>query len=254
MKIINRIIPLLFLCFELVCYSQESKDTRTAIDNKEYDNFVSCQRKRNLSQFTEYRFSDEIDKMKDSDAMSGIYHALGSNFYNWIGAYSKALELASITGKNNKPNDEELSYFNMFYPVSARQNILSRIQDESLIIFNEAHDKPQHRVFVTSVLKELFNEGFELLFLEALNPNDTLINNRGYPTKTSGLYLKDPQFGNLVREALKIGFTIHPYESKTHEDDKEREYNQAKNIGRIVKESGDKKAVVYCGYDQLWKT
>lgn len=51
---------------------------------------------------------------------------------------------------------------------------------------------------------------------------DTLLNERGYPLLSSGYYTQEPQFGNLVREALRIGYELFPYETQVRGDGKER--------------------------------
>jgi hypothetical protein len=51
----------------------------------------------------------------------------------------------------------------------------------------------------------------------------------------TGYYLKEPQFGNLIRTALKLGFEIFPYEADLKYFGKDREIQQAKNIQQVLK-------------------
>jgi hypothetical protein len=67
----------------------------------------------------------------------------------------------------------------------------------------------------------------------------------------TGFYSKEPQFGNLVREALRIGFTLFPYETNVAEHNgKPREIDQATNIARYMKEHPGR-YLIYCGYDHV---
>jgi hypothetical protein len=52
---------------------------------------------------------------------------------------------------------------------------LNRAKNEKLIIINEAHHNIKHRVFTTSLLQGLYDNGYRFFGLEALS--DTSINN-----------------------------------------------------------------------------
>ncbi|MBX9449469.1 MAG: hypothetical protein KL787_07030 [Taibaiella sp.] len=51
---------------------------------------------------------------------------------------------------------------------NARDYIVHRSKDEEIIIINEAHHVPLHRIFTRSLLKDLYNNGYRYLGLEAL--------------------------------------------------------------------------------------
>ncbi len=123
----------------------------------------------------------------------------------------------------------------------ARQEILNRALSSKIIMFNEEHYNPAHRLYVETYLKDLKKQGFTVLALETLNWEDTVLNERKYPTSTSGTYTREPYFANLVRSALRLGYKVLPYENKDTLDRgiKNREKNQAYNLSRILhKESG----------------
>lgn len=111
------------------------------------------------------------------------------------------------------------------------------------------------RKFVSKINRSgAFDKGYRNLGLEALSngiDKDTLLNNRGYPIQGSGFYIKDPQFGDLVRVALEIGYNVFPYEAISDSDGREREIEQAKNIQKVIEERPDEKFLIYCGFDHV---
>jgi hypothetical protein len=130
--------------------------------------------------------------------------------------------------------------------------ILSNSKNEKIIIINEAHHMPQHRVFSTKLLKGLYDQGYRHLGLETLSTNgidDSILNIQKYPTLTSGFYTREPQFGNFVREALIMGWKVFGYESDDLSSGKIREENQAKNIKSYMNKYPDGKFFIHCGFD-----
>jgi hypothetical protein len=113
---------------------------------------------------------------------------------------------------------------------------------------------PYHRIFIASLLKGLYAKGFRYYGAEALDFADSLINQRGYPIVNSGYYVVEPQFGNLIRKALGLGFTLFAYEARTPEsfsNPKQREFEQAKNIQQILKNDSLAKILIHAGYDHI---
>jgi hypothetical protein len=54
----------------------------------------------------------------------------------------------------------------------------------------------------------------------------------------------------LIRQALKIGFTVVPYE-RSRTSIRDRELEQAENIFQIFQKDPEAKVFVHCGYDHL---
>ncbi|AUD06073.1 hypothetical protein [Spirosoma pollinicola] len=77
-------------------------------------------------------------------------------------------------------------------PVPAQEYIIQRAQSEQLVIINEAHHNPPHRVFTASLLKGLYQAGFRYLAAETLYASDSTLNQRGYPLIGSGYYTREP--------------------------------------------------------------
>lgn len=195
-----------------------------------------------------YKFSKFI---QDS-----IIHKNGNQYaayeYSYIGDMQQTL---AIWDKEFTPRDklsqEEIAAFNQFERKNAKAVILEKAKDAEVTIINEAHHIPQHRVFTTELLKEMYNLGYRHLgmetFLSSTKSDSTLRANK-YPVLTNGYYVKEPQFGNIIRQAVKIGYSIFGYESQGHNGSKEREINQAKNIKAYLEQHPNSKYLIHCGF------
>jgi hypothetical protein len=200
-----------------------------------------------------YKFSKEIlDSLKEGDQAQ---LAKAAQDFSFIGDYKKALE---FEGKTRQPfgdiKKDDSIYFKKFHPVDAAEFIVKRAEKEQIIIINEAHHVPYHRIFITSILKGLYEKGFRYYGAETLDFADSTINQRGYPLVNSGYYVVEPQFGNLIREALNLGFTLFTYEARTLDSfssPKQREIEQAKNIQQILKKNPSAKILIHAGYDHI---
>jgi hypothetical protein len=197
-----------------------------------------------------YIFSSQIEENYKSDTTSFAYFK-SSWEYSFIEQYQKAL-WAFDQVVNNYPNlsDTEKAYFLSFRPINAHKYIIDRAEKEKLIIINEAHHQPMHRTFTTSLLEDLYKKGYRFLGLEALAHTDSALNERGYPILSSGFYTQEPQFGNLIRKALELGFYVFPYDVYSG-DGKEREIQQAKNIQKVIEAFPEGKFIIHCGFDHL---
>jgi len=109
-------------------------------------------------------------------------------------------------------------------------------------------------VFTASLLKGLYQAGFRYFGAETLTVRDSILNQRKYPIIASGYYTKEPQYGNLIRESLKLGYYVFPYEATTAEEfasGKSREIAQARHVEAILKQDPKAKILLHCGYDHV---
>ena len=118
---------------------------------------------------------------------------------------------------------------------------------EQLIVIMEAHNAPGHRRWIEQVLPILHRAGFRDYAAEGLYESGVTLMRRGYPVSTTGAYVNDPCFGNLLRRAMKLNFRLHEYEP-TYESPEQREHDQAANLARLFEADPNLKLVVHCGY------
>lgn len=199
-----------------------------------------------------YKFPTEIDSLLEENIESPPYQYAGTLF-SMIGLEQEAFDNFYSRYNPRKPLDDSifLAFQEQYQPMKAQTYIIERAKNEQIIIINEAHHKGKHRLFSKSLLEELYELGYRHLGIEALSlyPGymDTLLNERKYPTVNSGFYIIEPNFGNMLREALRIGYQVFPYEGEGN--GKEREINQAINIQSYLNNHPSEKLLIHCGYD-----
>ena len=200
--------------------------------------------------------SQIIDLYKKDTTRSRIYMA--SYAFSYIGDYQQALFYLDQedTKKERLATGDSLNFLT-FKPIDAKEYIIRQAKNEQIVILNEAHHIPIHRVFTATLLKELYKSGFRYLGAETLSHQDSLLNQRKHPTLASGYYTKEPQYGNLIREALQLGYRLFPYEAATPEEfasGKTREIAQARHIETIIKRDPKAKILIHCGYSHVFET
>lgn len=203
------------------------------------------------------KFSHEIESALQSGELG---ESTAAYYYTYIGKTREAqqkyqLGLTWGFDKINKTDSLKLLTYNA---VNVYDYLLPKIKEEQVVIISEAHQKPEHRVFTRKLLKQLYESGFRHLGLEALNPNfedttkflfDTELNERGYPlnSHSTGTFIREPQMGNLVREAIKLGYQLFSYERINRDED--RDLIQARNIKKYMDQHPNEKILIHCGWN-----
>jgi len=211
---------------------------------------------QNLPPASVYKFSSIIDSIFKQDSSPYKYDIAASD-YLLIGEYQTSLKLFElINNKDRKiPNKEQtemiLKEFRKtlsgYKSISAKQYILQEAKKTSILIVNESHHKPLHRLFMESLLPELYLQGYTMIGMEALYNTETF-RDKKYPLLNNGIYIKEPCFGNMIRAALDQGYTLFGYETKRNVNGKDREIDQAENIKKVIDQNPNKKMIIYCGY------
>lgn len=212
----------------------------------------------------DYRFSQAILAQWQHDSVWSNYQTYAVQF-SQIGDYRHTLAAQSAFEKGRGGADTNVrfdpAYVPQFHAVAAQPELLRRTASRQLVIFNEAHYQPLNRVFTRSMLAGLYGQGFRYLCVEDLanGPRaDAQLNQRKYPTRATGYYQLEPQYGELVRAALALGFTLVPYEYVPTDQPADpmarmmaREMGQARNIQQILTRDPRAKIVVHVGYGHL---
>ena len=214
---------------------------------------LNCSAQNLYSRQNTYYFSKNalLDLAQDSN-----YEATAWSL-SFIGDYKNAL-LIWDKGELKPPaytsmdSLKHFHYFSQFKPLNAHDYIIERAKNEQVIIINEGHHQPYHRVFTESLLHDLYKQGYRYFGAETLGYEDYFLNLRKYPSMASGYYTIQPQYGNLIRTALKEGFYAFSYEDTSRiRSPKLREINQAKNIKAILDTNPHAKIIIHCGFDHL---
>jgi|TARA_B110000238_G_scaffold65275_1_gene71754 hypothetical protein len=229
---------------------------------------VSCTNEKRIIEKiefnNEYKFNSELENKILSDTTTnphfkGYKHQIGASDYAKNGDYKNALiqmDLAMGTREKNftKPQIDSINL--KYSKVKAVDYIIEQAKNNQVVIINEAHHNSFHRVFTKSLLKELHDNGYTNLGLEALSNKDSLnlsLNNRKYPVKENGYYTEEPQFGNLIRDALEIGYNLFAYDNMKVGSGKLREIGQAKNIQKMIEKRPNEKFLIHCGFAHAYE-
>jgi len=239
------------LLLAIACsFSFPRADAQTVQNTEQLARFMQKYRANNTS-FSRYRFSTNASTLRDPAV----------NFWD---AQLAAMD-SSIMGR---PNDA-LLYFPIASPPpktlpdphryraqDAAEWIIQHVKDHRVVMLNEVHHLSQTRLLTLSLLKPLHDAGFRYLALETLTNNGTNPVPNGYPEEKSGEYTRDPLLGDLVREALRLGFELVPYEASPADigNAVSRESAQARNLTAFLKSHPDARLVVHAGYAHIAKT
>ena len=126
--------------------------------------------------------------------------------------------------------------------------LLEKCSQNQVVMFNEAHFDPQHRLLITHLLENLYQKGFRFLALEALWEDEKIINDRGFIIQSSGFYTKETAMADLIRQAHHLGFYIVVYDDFSEE----REKKQAQNLfEKTIAKDKDAKVIVLAGFGHI---
>jgi|GEM_PF-295011 len=153
--------------------------------------------------------------------------------------------------------------FDRYAPAPAVPAILEAARSTRLVMVNEAHHVPQGRVLTRELLRGLRDQGYRYLAVEALSRDaGEGLAARGHPVMASGTYTREPVFGDLLREAVRLGYTLVPYDTfpvgcrPTAEDPNRcnslRDSLAAENIvARTFARDPRAKVLVHAGYSHV---
>lgn len=209
-----------------------------------------------------YNFSENIlSNLANDTADYGSFskYQFAATELSYIGDYKNALAVwDSANDKASNISVKDSLYFSNCRPVNAHQYIIERAKHEQIIILNEAHHQPMHRVFTESLLHDLYEIGFRYFGGETIAHFDTELNSRKYPIAFSGTYSKEPCYGNMLRSALQNGYYVFAYEAdfsgESNITPTKREIEEAKNIKAILDTNPKARIIIHCGYDHLVET
>lgn len=139
---------------------------------------------------------------------------------------------------------------------NAVQAVVEASRGQQVVMLNEAHHIPQSREFARRLALALHKEGFTYFAAETFAPGVASTQKAGYPTHSTGYYSAEPVFGELIRSAVKTGYTLVPYEAEVYKQGgniadqiNDRERQQAENLkARIFDKDPSARVFIYVGY------
>lgn len=135
--------------------------------------------------------------------------------------------------------------------IPAAPAIAAAARGRRLVLINEAHHDAHTRELVLQLLPLLRREGFTHFAAEALTEDGATLAQRGYPVAGSGTeYLHEPLYGEIVRTAIRLGYTLVAYDPTTAAPD--RDLAQAENLyARVFARDPTARLFVLAGYAHI---
>lgn len=93
---------------------------------------------------------------------------------------------------------------------NAIEGIVDLLSDRNVIIVNEHHAMPAHRIFIRDLVVRLRPEGFTHYAAETLSPGAT--SGTGYPLTDDGWYTSEPMMARLLKTVRDLGYVQIAYE------------------------------------------
>lgn len=122
-------------------------------------------------------------------------------------------------------------------------------KENQVIMLNEDHYYPKHRLLAMELLETLKANGYNYLSLEGFNI--TINEKESTPNYKNGIYTDEPYFAHFIRKAIALGFTVSGHEN--FDKGVDRELGQAKNVLKILEKDPKAKIFVYVGHGHLEK-
>lgn len=171
---------------------------------------------------------------------------------NELGLYNEAIR--DFPFDNRVPFSGELPQPAQWQAIDAPDAIVKLAAGRRIVMINEAHHDAHTRALTLALLPRLKAAGFTHFAAEALHDTDPDLAKRGYPVPASGSqYLHEPLYGEIVRQALKLGFVVVPYESDAPTM-AEREAGQARQLYHKVFQADPKaRLFIHAGYAHIDK-
>jgi len=208
-----------------------------------------------IKMYLGYKLSESLFVEK---GFKNYFYDMFLPYSSFVGEYEETLEIYNrkVSSRDNYTKEDSLE-MSLYQTVNAK-DLLLRIADTCrIIIINEAHHIPNHRIITTELLKDLYEKGFRYFAAETISNEtgikDSLFKNANYPELWTGYYTMEPLYGDLIRQALKTGYKIIPYEKPT-DSKSEREFEMAKNLSKVFEEDKNAKILIHCGYAHIKKT
>jgi hypothetical protein len=131
----------------------------------------------------------------------------------------------------------------------------SLISQNQVTMINEIHDQPVFRAIAYSFLEICYKNGYRYFAVEALKRTDETLNKRKYPLLyETGFYTDEPVFGDLLRQAMNMGYTLVPYDTfPSPSSSINRDQGQALNIiNKTIAKDSTAKILVLGGMGHIF--
>lgn len=188
---------------------------------------------------------------KDNKPVSNLLLQERGTAYSLMGKHQQALNAFD----QHDPNPDELNTEVKNLEIRDAVTAIAEAADSyQVVMINEAHHVPQHRVLTYRLLEHLWDQGFRYFALEALSPDAENEIPNDYVHKKAGFYTEEPLFASLVHYARQLGFQLvsYDYGSEIGTGTEARERSAVKNLReKVFNSEPDAKMLIHVGYSHI---
>jgi hypothetical protein len=171
-----------------------------------------------------------------------------------LGLYDEAVMAFPFDNRIHLPKSTLLPNRAAWQPVNAVDAIADMAAKRNIVMVNEAHHDAHTRELTLELLPRLRAMGFRYFAAEALDDKDPKLMQRGYADEDTGSeYLMEPLYGEIIRQAIKLGFIIVPYDVDPTSS-LTRDTIQARTLyEKVFAKDPQAKLFVHAGYSHIDK-
>lgn len=171
-----------------------------------------------------------------------------------LGLYNEAVMTFPFDNRIAPPRSAPLPNLDEWRSTDAADAVAEVASSRNVVMVNEAHHDAHTRELTLALLPRLRALGYRYFAAEALSDKDPDLTQRGYPTDQSGSeYLMEPLYGEIIRQAIRLGYIIVPYDPENAEM-KDREGDEARALyEKVFAKDPQAKLFVHAGYAHIDK-
>lgn len=172
-----------------------------------------------------------------------------------LGLYDEAMRAFPFDNRIPPPKSELLPERRSWLPMNAADAVAGMAANRHIVMVNEAHHDAHTRELTLELLPRLRAMGFRYFAAEALDDKDPDLIRRGYANDGTGSeYLLEPLYGEIIRQAIKLGYIIVPYDVNASSS-LDRDTVEARTLyEKVFAKDPQAKLFVHAGYSHIDKT
>ena len=243
-------LPLLLAAFATTAGAANWKEQQIAAAEKSEAILRQAEKVRGL--LAQYQIMRAAYVADEGKAFRLIFGQYLSWHQSYLGLHDDAMQSFSIQQGADKQDAPSPLDGDGWRVEPAADTITRLAKDQRAVFFNEAHNAAITRSLTVEMLPRLKALGYTHFAAETLYETDKTLASRGYPNEDSGFYTQEPVYAEMVRTALKLGFTVVAYEAASEAVGDAREKEQARNLhNRVFKDNPEARVVVNAGYAHI---
>jgi hypothetical protein len=171
-----------------------------------------------------------------------------------LGLYNEAVMTFPFDNRIAPPRSVPLPNVDEWRSADAADTVAEVAANRSIVMVNEAHHDAHTRELTLALLPRLRALGYRYFAAEALGEQDPELMQRGYPTDKSGSeYLMEPLYGEIIRQAIRLGYTIVPYDPENASAN-DRDTAEARTLyEKVFAKDPQAKLFIHAGYSHIDK-